>query len=101
MTPSAFRRGDLLVAVTTGGQSPTFAAVLQDHIEQAIGPEYETWTALFGRLRTVIKTNSKEATRKAVVRAILSDEETGRLVRAGDLDGATEAVIRFLSAGFD
>lgn len=39
--PSRFRRGDLLVTVSTGGRSPALAAWLRRRLEAEIGPEYE------------------------------------------------------------
>ena len=38
--PAAFRRGSLMVTVSTGGASPALASWLRSHLELAIGPEY-------------------------------------------------------------
>ena len=39
--PAAFRRGPLMITVSTGGASPALASWMRSHLELAIGPEYE------------------------------------------------------------
>ncbi|MEQ1753810.1 MAG: NAD(P)-dependent oxidoreductase [Micropepsaceae bacterium] len=39
--PAIVRRGDLLVAVSTGGRVPGLAQTLKRHLESIIGPEWE------------------------------------------------------------
>ena len=50
-TPAVVRRGDLVLTVTTGGKSPTLAALLRERLADEFGPEWEGLTALLGRLR--------------------------------------------------
>lgn len=38
--PSILRRGDLVVAVSTGGKAPAFAKRLRRQLAEALGPEY-------------------------------------------------------------
>lgn len=49
--PSVVRRGDLTVAVGTGGRSPALAAYLRQQLEAEIGPEYETLLGLLDAAR--------------------------------------------------
>lgn len=39
--PSVVRRGDLQVAISTGGRSPALSAWLRERFEDELGPEYE------------------------------------------------------------
>lgn len=49
--PSVVERGDLLIAVSTGGKSPALAAKLRGELEEAYGPEYAVLVEILGELR--------------------------------------------------
>jgi precorrin-2 dehydrogenase / sirohydrochlorin ferrochelatase len=49
--PAVVRRGDLKVAVTTGGASPALARSLRTRLEGLIGPEYEVLAELLEERR--------------------------------------------------
>jgi precorrin-2 dehydrogenase / sirohydrochlorin ferrochelatase len=41
-SPAVVRRGDLTLAISTGGKSPGLAAALRRQIEASLGPEWDT-----------------------------------------------------------
>jgi len=43
--PAVVRRGDLQIAISTGGASPALAQRLRKDLEKQFGPEYEGWIA--------------------------------------------------------
>ena len=45
------RRGDLQVAISTGGQSPALAQRLRKDLEASISPEYAGWLVRLGKIR--------------------------------------------------
>jgi len=49
--PSVVERGDLLIAVSTGGKSPALAKCLRKELEEAYGPEYGVLIEILGELR--------------------------------------------------
>lgn len=53
--PARVRRGPLLVAISTGGQSPALATWLRRRLEAEIGPEYEALLDLLAEERRVVK----------------------------------------------
>jgi len=53
-SPAVVSRGDLQIAISTGGKSPALAQRIRKKLEQDFGPEYESWVAWLGRVRTTI-----------------------------------------------
>jgi precorrin-2 dehydrogenase/sirohydrochlorin ferrochelatase len=51
IVPSVLRRGELAVAVSTGGGSPALARRVRQDIERQLGPEYERALDVLARLR--------------------------------------------------
>ena len=49
--PSVVERGDLAIAVSTGGKSPALARKLRMELEKTYGPEYATLLRILGALR--------------------------------------------------
>jgi len=54
IVPSVLERGDLLIAVSTSGNSPMLAKKIRRRLEKQFGKEYEMFLNLMGRLRKEI-----------------------------------------------
>ena len=54
IVPSILARGDLLIAVSTSGNSPMLAKKIRRTLEEQFGPEYAIFLNLMGRLRKEI-----------------------------------------------
>jgi precorrin-2 dehydrogenase/sirohydrochlorin ferrochelatase len=68
--PAVLRRGDLAVAVSTGGASPALAAGLRDALADFIGPEWRERTAEIARLRQSWRRDGADA---AIVNRLTAD----------------------------
>ncbi len=53
--PSLFRKGGLIVAVSTGGASPALARRIRMDLERTFGEEYAALLSLIGEVRSVLK----------------------------------------------
>ena len=52
--PAVVRRGDLQIAVSTGGQSPSLAQKIRQQLEKQFGPGYAAWVTELGKTRKLI-----------------------------------------------
>ncbi len=50
--PAVVQRGDLQIAIGTGGHSPALAQRLRKELESRFGAEWAPWVARLGRIRT-------------------------------------------------
>ena len=56
--PSIVERGDLVIAIGTGGNSPALARHLREELESRYGVEYEIFLRILGRLRSQMAKNA-------------------------------------------
>jgi len=81
IVPSFFRKGDLTVAVSTGGQSPALARKVRTKLEETLGNEYALLVSLIGDVRRTLK-----------MKGSLADAETWQ--EALDLDPLIQLIQR-------
>lgn len=62
--PASVNRGELQVAISTGGASPMLAKRLRKELERRFGPEYETYLELLARLRNELKARVADRDRR-------------------------------------
>ena len=62
--PAVVRRGDLQIAVSTSGQSPSLAQKIRQQLEKQFGPGYEAWVAELGETRKLILASDLTKERK-------------------------------------
>jgi siroheme synthase-like protein len=80
--PSVLRRGDLTVAVSSGGSSPALARTIREELEFSFTGEYELLTKLAGEVREELKRRSivvpfetwRRALRGEVRQALMRDD---------------------------
>ena len=82
---SVVNRGDLTVTVSTGGKSPTLAAVLREQLGEQFGPEWAGLTELIGDLRASLQAIQSEAARKDAVRTMIEDKNLRTFIQNGQL----------------
>jgi precorrin-2 dehydrogenase / sirohydrochlorin ferrochelatase len=62
--PAVVRRGDLQIAVSTNGQSPSLAQKIRQQLEKQFGPAYTEWVAELGETRRLILASDLDKERK-------------------------------------
>jgi precorrin-2 dehydrogenase / sirohydrochlorin ferrochelatase len=73
--PAVVHRGDLQIAISTGGQSPSLAQKLRKQLERQFGPGYEEWVARLGETRREVLGSSLDAERKRWLLQSLASRE--------------------------
>jgi siroheme synthase-like protein len=82
--PAVVRRGDLLIAVGTGGRAPALASRLRADLSDRFGREWTELVDLVGRVRTATLPHLPDfEDRSRRWKAALDLDELERLVRAG------------------
>ena len=73
--PAVIKRGDLTLAVSTGGKSPAVAAMVRKQLDENFGEEYGLLLDLVSRLREqVLAGDGDSAKRKILFQNILHDD---------------------------
>ncbi|MGE0025749.1 MAG: bifunctional precorrin-2 dehydrogenase/sirohydrochlorin ferrochelatase [Thermoleophilia bacterium] len=99
IVPSIVRRGELALAVSTGGASPVVAKHIRRELEAAYGPEWESLVNLLRELRDDLKDRYLDMpSRRDAVERLMATDVIARLAE-GDEAGARELAHRVLDLG--
>ncbi len=87
--PAVVRRGDLQIAVSTSGQSPSLAQKIRQQLEKQFGPGYAAWVAELGETRKLILASDLDKERKLDLLHSLAGREA---LEAALAEAASETV---------
>ena len=92
ITPASIRRGDLLLSIATGGNTPALSAQIVRDLEAQFGAEYAAYVELLGQKRDYVKeAAANPQTRKAALVALVDARaELLELLRSGDAGAADQ-----------
>jgi precorrin-2 dehydrogenase/sirohydrochlorin ferrochelatase len=97
--PSIVRRGDLAIAVSTGGASPAMARRIRIAIGQCYGDEYEIALQVLGSLREELKERYPAFEDRKVLFERMVYTNFMDLIRAGDAEGLEAWIDRCIAEG--
>ena len=92
--PALVRRGDLTVAVATGGTSPALARAVREELEAYLTAEYATLAAIAGEVRRELRAAGRPVTADAWRRAL--GPEVRRLIVERGRDDAKHRLLELL-----
>jgi len=84
IVPAQVKRGDLTLAISTGGASPALARKLRRELQQRFGPEYGPYLALLQGVRTRLLTERRGRPENAALFHQLVDSPLLEAVAHGD-----------------
>jgi precorrin-2 dehydrogenase / sirohydrochlorin ferrochelatase len=73
--PAVVRRGDLQIAISTSGQSPSLAQRIRQQLEKQFGPGYAPWVAELGATRKLVLSSDLDPQRKRELLQSLASRE--------------------------
>ena len=100
IVPSLVQRGDLLIAISTSGQSPALARALRQKLQKEIGPEYIFLLKLLGAVRKKIFSLGLGQKRNQIIFRKLAGKDLLPLIRKNDYTGLENRIKTLLGSGF-
>jgi precorrin-2 dehydrogenase / sirohydrochlorin ferrochelatase len=94
--PAVIRRGDLTVAVSTGGASPTVARAIREELDEYFTADYARFIQIAGEVRRELREKSVSPPASAWNRALQGDFR--RLIKEGRPVQAKELLLETLGA---
>jgi len=99
LAPAVVERGELQIAVGTGGASPGLAARLRNELAEYVGPEYEAFVAILGGVRRALAADPARAAERGEVVSALLGSRLLELVRCGRPDEVDALLGRIAGEG--
>ncbi|MEK6742349.1 MAG: bifunctional precorrin-2 dehydrogenase/sirohydrochlorin ferrochelatase [Nitrospirota bacterium] len=98
VVPSVVERGDLLIAISTCGDSPALARRIREELERTYGPEYGVFLEKMALLRRkLLQEVPNEEDRRKVFQALV-DADIVYLLRAGQVHEADNRIAEIVKA---
>jgi siroheme synthase-like protein len=94
--PGVIRRGDLAVAVSTGGVSPAVTRAIREELDQYVSADYASFVQIAGEVRRELREKSVSPGAGAWNRALKGDFR--RLIKEGRPEQAKELLLETLGA---
>lgn len=102
VVPSVLRRGDLCMAVSSGGASPRLTRLICNQLEEAYGPEYAPYVRMLEKARLHILKQIPDADlRSKILCALAEDTEILAAIRNEDEESAWKRIRAYWQPGVD
>jgi len=94
--PSVVRRGELVIAISSGGVAPSMSKKIRQDLEGRYGPEYESALLVMGRLRNRLREAGISGSRLASVMERAAALPLAEMISEGRGDRAANALRQVL-----
>jgi precorrin-2 dehydrogenase/sirohydrochlorin ferrochelatase len=100
ISPAVVQRGDLQIAISTSGASPSLARLLRERLERQLGPQYERLVEILRRARQYVRTHEANSAARARILKSLAAAllDCIQMSSEGEIEGA---LLRHLGIGMD
>ena len=93
IAPSVVRRGQLLIAISTGGASPAFSKALRKELQVCYGPEFSSYLKFVKEIRVKAMAAIPQGDRRESFLKGLASEEIFSLLRTKGFDAVKKMVL--------
>jgi len=100
IVPSLVRRGELHIAISTGGKSPALAKRIRRRLESVYGEEYDIVLEIMGALRKRILASYRTQAEKKEVFEQLAEADLPEFLRKNDTEGLKKSLKSILGNEF-
>ncbi len=94
--PSIVERGDLSIAVSTGGKSPALAKRLRQELEEIFGAEYETYLRIMGEIREFVLARGRSSDENRQIFESFVQSDMLNLIRKKDWNAVRSLIQEIL-----
>ena len=98
--PAVVRQGDLIITISTSGQSPAFAKQLRREFQKTIGPEYAALLKLMGAIRKQLLSQEHAPEAHKPLFEKLLQSGLLKMIRHHQADKIDELLLDVLGEGF-
>lgn len=99
--PATVRRGEFMVAISTGGGSPAFSALVRREIETVYGPEYGNFVVILAKIRErVVSDGGSQQSHKNMFEKLLQSNILP-CIKKGNWSGVRNELTRVLPDTID
>ena len=95
--PSVVRRGDLSIAVSTGGKSPALASKISSELLNRFDEKYEKYIYILGEVRDWAKAEVKDSLKRKEILTKLPEIDIDELIKLYDDDLIRERLYKCIS----
>ncbi len=99
--PSIVNRGDLIIAISTSGQSPAFAKKLRKDLEEAFGSEYAEFLKLMGAVRKKLLRQDHQPEAHKHFFEQLINRDLVAMIKAHQYDDINAVLFEILGKGYE
>lgn len=100
IVPSVARRGDLTIAISTGGKSPALARKIREELQAKFGPEYGAMLKLLGAVRRKLLTEGRSSANNKTMLTRLVNAPLLKSIEGGKRKEVERLLLEILGKGY-
>lgn len=94
IVPAVFSKGEMTVAVSSGGKSPALAKQIRDYFKERWTGEDRRWVETLSRVKRALKEKQVPLKRRRAILNDLAESEAPILYRRGEIQAARDLILK-------